>query len=219
MHHLQTKILYALAIEDGLKFSALKPKNMESNQFMYHLKSVMAQGYVKKNDSVYQLTPKGLRYVSALSFELLSTRMQPVIKTMIYAENDQGQQLLYRFNRQPLRGRTGLVTGKIHYGETELEAAERELMEKSGLTAKLEYIGQVNTRTYKENELVTHTLYFIFKAEKASGKLTKSDLHGESFWGKVDDYQDAQLMPGLSTIMKQIKNHKSIFFEELSTKL
>lgn len=217
MHHLQTQILYNLALHDGLKFSQLKPSDLESNQFMYHLKAVMAQGYVQKDDALYKLTAKGIRYVNSLSFELMSTRLQPVLKTMIFAENDKGEQLLYRFNRQPLRGRVGFVTGKVHYGETLEQAAARELREKSGLSADLSFAGQINSRNYDGIELLTHTFYFVFRAIKPTGTLTKSDLHGESFWGTLSSYRDNELMPGLSQIYQYLIGPQSATPIEIET--
>lgn len=225
MHHLQTKILYNLALHDALRFSQLKPKDLESNQFMYHLKTVMAQGYVTKTDSRYRLTPKGLRYVNAMSFELLTTRLQPVSRTTVYAEHPDrpGEQLLYRFNRQPIRGRVGLLNGKIHFGETLEAAASRELHEKSGLQADLEFIGQINSRNYSADdatELINHTFYFVFRAHDVRGRLKDvSDIHGQSFWGKLEDCDPSQFTPGLSIMLQQIQSGQTGFFADITTQL
>jgi len=225
MHHLQTKILYNLALHDELRFSELKPRDMESNQFMYHLKTVMAQGYVAKTDGHYCLTPKGLRYVNAMSFELLTTRLQPVSRTTVYAEHPDrpGELLLYRFNRQPIRGRVGLLNGKIHFGETLEVAATRELAEKSGLQAELEFIGQINSRNYSAEdatELINHTFYFVFRAHDVSGQIKDTgDLHGQSFWGKLEDCDPSQFTPGLSVMLEQIQSGRTGFFADITTRL
>ena len=225
MHHLQTKIIYNLALHDALRFSQLKPKELESNQFMYHLKTVMAQGLVEKVDTKYRLTPKGLRYVNGLSFELLSTRLQPVSRTTVYAEHPDrpGEILLYRFNRQPIRGRVGLLNGKIHFGETLEESATRELDEKSGLQAKLEFIGQINSRNYSADdttELINHTFYFVFRAHNVRGQLKEADdLHGQSFWSKLEDCDPSQFTPGLSVMLQQIQSGQTGFFADITTQL
>lgn len=217
MHHLQTKIIYALALQKCMKFSELKPKEMESNQFMYHLKSVISSGLVAKVDDKYELTPKGIQYVNRMSFEQLATRLQPVLKTMIYAEDKAGKQLLYKIRRQPLIDKVGLVNGKIHYGETIQAAAERELLEKSGLSAKLTYRGNVNVRAYKQDELVGHVCEFIYEATDITGELKqRGGPHGESYWGELTKLAKEDCMPEIFQVIDLIKeDSKKLFFADI----
>jgi hypothetical protein len=43
MHVIQKEILAKLIAADSLRFSQLKPKHLESNHFMYHLRALMRE--------------------------------------------------------------------------------------------------------------------------------------------------------------------------------
>ena len=61
-HHIQKSIVYDLAFAESLRFSDLKPDDMENKAFTYHLKKVMKSGLVEKlEDGHYSLTMKGRR--------------------------------------------------------------------------------------------------------------------------------------------------------------
>ena len=56
-HHLQRDILYKLVTNDALKFSELRPKNVDSNVITYHLQQLIKQKLIVKNDNgLYELT-------------------------------------------------------------------------------------------------------------------------------------------------------------------
>jgi hypothetical protein len=43
-HHIQKSIVYDLAFAESLRFSDLKPPELENKAFTYHLKKVMKAG-------------------------------------------------------------------------------------------------------------------------------------------------------------------------------
>ena len=61
-HHIQRTIVYTLAFAESLRFAELKPDDIDSKLFTYHLKKVVSAGFVTKTaDGAYALTPEGRR--------------------------------------------------------------------------------------------------------------------------------------------------------------
>ena len=221
MHILQQKIISRLLHHSGARFAELKPMGIESNHYVYHLKSLIREGLVKKSGNLYQLTTKGKQLVGRLSFQDFRERIQPRIVTMVACKNSRREYLLYRRNREPFLNTVGFPYGKIHLGETILEAAERELKEKTGVSAKLKHRGDVYLTTYENNDLLSQTLCHIFSGDKPVGRLVERSEKGECFWAKWDTMKKSELIPGFAEIVKLLKDKpaKNLFFGEYVFKL
>ncbi|MFZ1249269.1 MAG: hypothetical protein WAQ24_03020 [Candidatus Saccharimonadales bacterium] len=57
-HHIQDKIIAKLVVGEQ-RFSGLVPTGMEHSLLMYHLRKLLKQGIVEKDDQTYRLTLKG----------------------------------------------------------------------------------------------------------------------------------------------------------------
>lgn len=225
LHDIQKHILKKLSLAKKCKYSELKPAGIESNKFAYHLQSLISGGLVtaksgattaSKNDkdSGYGLTPKGKHYVDTISFESFKPRIQPKIVTLLVLENKSTDgksgpmYLLYKRRKSPFINHVGFPYGKIHLEERIYEAAERELKEKTGLTAKLAHKGDVYLTVHDETELVSHMLCHVFVGSSPSGVLKTGDPTGECFWSKLSDIPPRQLIPGVLQIEKLLKANK-----------
>lgn len=63
-HHIQDKIIAALVLGEQ-RFSDLVPEGMEHSLFMYHMRKLLKQGLVEKDDQTYRLTHKGAQLYNA----------------------------------------------------------------------------------------------------------------------------------------------------------
>jgi len=221
MHILQQKIISRLIHRSGARFAELKPEGLESNHYVYHLKSLIREGLVKKSGNLYQLTAKGKQLVDKLSLQDFRERIQPKIVTMVACKNNRGEFLLYRRARQPFLGTVGFPYGKIHLGETILEAANRELKEKTGLSAKLKHRGEVYLTVYENGDLVSQILCHVFSGAQSAGKLVGQSSGGECFWSKLSGLKKSELIPGFLEIVKLLEKHSpgQLFFGEYVFKL
>ena len=217
MHKLETHILHRLTLAQQLRYSQIKPPSIEGNHFMYYLKKLIGAGLVSKTQDHYQLTTKGRSYVDKLSLSDFQPRIQPKIVTLIACQNSQGDYLLYRRSREPFLGLIGFPYGKIHLGETILQAATRELAEKTGIAAKLHHVGNVYLTIHDSKELITHMLCHIFTGQRPTGELIAKSKIGDCFWGSLTDFKLTECIPGNREILKLI-NQKSPahFFAEYS---
>jgi ADP-ribose pyrophosphatase YjhB (NUDIX family) len=217
VHYIQRNILKLLLFQKDARYRDILPPKVSSNHFMYHLHCLLKEGYVEKQANYYHLTPKGKAYADRLSLKDLQPRVQPKIVTFILIEKGQ-QQLLYQRHHQPLINLIGFPYGKVHMGEQILEAAQRELAEKSHLKAKLKHRGDAYLRIYEGENLVSHMLCHIFSGKYRSGSIHSDSQKGKCFWGRADELEASQTMPGFLDIYKELKKDQPSFFLELKYK-
>ncbi|HKX24049.1 MAG TPA: NUDIX domain-containing protein [Candidatus Saccharimonadales bacterium] len=201
---IQYHILVELTRHSLRRYSQLRPRDVEGNLFMYHLKGLMADGLVEKADGQYQLTLKGLQFVGTLSLKTGRTRKQPKILNAIICRNKAGEYLITRWRRQPNAELVSFPHGMMHYGEPVMEMAAHELAEKAGLQAQLQYRGDVYVRGKLAGMLDRHMLVHLFEATKpepADGAGASEEI-GESFWAALDTLRPEEFVPGFYEIAK-----------------
>ncbi len=221
MHRLQQRIIGKLMMNPPLRYSDLKPKLTEGNLFTYHLKKLINDGLVRKSGDRYELTATGKLRADRISLATFSEPMQPKIVTIIIGQNGRGEQLLYRRDREPFRGKVGFPHGKVHLGETIFQAAERELREKTGLAASFKHRGDVYAITFQDGDLVSQVLFHVFTATGFEGELiSKKTKAGQAFWRKIELLDQSLLSPGVNDIYQLVKtNPAHLFFAEFTYQL
>lgn len=172
-HHIQRDILERLTHAAGLRFSELKPQGMESNIFMYHLKQLMALGYVHKADGGYSLATKGLSYIDSLSTENHKPRPQPKLIAILALTDGNGKWLLAKRKVQPYINTYMFPSGKQHRGEDSAAHAIRELNEKTGWNGvSLQYRGVVDVQILDaEGTLITRAVAHVYEGTVAQPTL------------------------------------------------
>ena len=200
---------------DGMRFSSLKPRDMESNIFMYHLKSLISGGYVLKKGSEYALTAKGLTYVDSLSSKNLKPRKQPKLIAIVAIKDSHDKWLLLERKFQPYKNTLMLPSGKQHFGEDIYEHAKRELLEKTGLNIPLIYRGIANISLGENNQVLTHVVAHVHSGVT---KTIKLPIENDKFKFILDDFKtnDLDLMPGTREIFELVKSDKQPFIANLN---
>ncbi|MBI2590266.1 MAG: NUDIX domain-containing protein [Candidatus Blackburnbacteria bacterium] len=217
MHPIRRLILANLITSSKLPFSKLKPVDVESNSFMYHLKQIINDGLVEKVNGKYGLTKNGLIMAGQLSWKTFDRRIQPRIVTMVVGQNSSGEFLLYRSWRQPTLNLVGFPYGKLHFGEKVLEAANRELQEKTGLQGKLAHKGDVYVTICDKADVVNQMLVHVFVGGNLRGELTNASELGVCFWSKPDELTKTEAVPWFFDILALLsKNKNKFFFRELA---
>lgn len=169
MHNIQNSILDQLMQSETKRFSELRPKRVDSNLFQYHLKAVIQDGLVEKVSSGYQLSAKGMYYADRYSALLKTERPQPKIITITIVRNSQGLVLLQQKLKQPFIGTYHLPAGKIHEEEAIINAAQRELAEKTGLLLEsFAFQTAVHVRIRSNKELVSEYYSYVLLVEHTS---------------------------------------------------
>jgi 8-oxo-dGTP pyrophosphatase MutT (NUDIX family) len=155
-----------------------------------------------------------------MSQEKMVARLQPQIVTAIDLTNDKGETLLFKRSFQPYIYRLGFPLGKTHFEESVLEAAKRELEEKTGLTGiTLTQRGIVYIEAKMEGITISKVLYHVLQARIKEALPTTSSHRGHCIWADAATFSAHQLMPGFIAIKKLLQNDSGFFFEEFSEEL
>ena len=202
MNWIQRHILTELTRNSTRRYSQLKPRDIEGNLFMYHLKGLMKDGLVEKADTAYRLSTKGMQFIATFSLPLGKTRQQPTVLTAVVCKNDKNEYLFVRWHRQPNIGQISFPHGMVHFGETVADMASLELAEKAGLVADVVYEGDVYVRVMDNGEVHRHMLVHVFSASNIqSGREDelRSDVF-ESFWSPLENIKKEDCVPGFYEI-------------------
>lgn len=185
-HHVQRAIISRLIAAETVRYADLKPNDIESNLFMYHLRQLIKAGYVQKGDGGYSLTLQGGQYVNRMSLDNQHIRIQPKVITILVITHHDGEMLLLERLHQPFLHFKGLPSGKLHFGEPLETAASRELSEKAGLTnVPLTLRGTIILRVVSKDAqpvVVSHTIGYVFSGSYGGEKSVKQTAHFRSFW-------------------------------------
>ncbi len=224
MHRIQQHILRKLILSQEARFSDIKPRDIDSNLFMYHLRALMRDRLVQKTiNGRYELSAIGKDYAERMSLTIMKPRFQPRVVTMIIAQNPAGEYAFYRRNRQPLHGYIGFPYGKIHLGESVKTAVARELLDKTSLTADLLHRGDGYIVIYEDQQPISQIVFHLFVGSNIKGELGTSELPGfgkigEAFWAKVEDIDPDLLLPSVKDLilLEASTTVGQRFFAELS---
>jgi ADP-ribose pyrophosphatase YjhB (NUDIX family) len=218
---IQYHILNELTCYATRRYSQLRPRDVEGNLFMYHLKGLMRDGLVMKNDRDYTLSPAGLEFAGTLSLATGKTRKQPKVLTAVVYQNAAGEYLWSRWHRQPNIGLVSFPHGMVHYGETLQAMAALELAEKGGLTADLTNMGTVEVRGHRDDTLDRHMLVHLFRASNVQPHLQEQlrPEVSEPFWARFETLGPDQFVPGFYEIAQLVQQSEDRIFAELDVRV
>lgn len=220
MHHIQTKILDKLNHTETLKFGELRIDGVESNLFTYHLKQLIKDGYLAKENAAYTLTPKGIFHIDRYSARLSGIRLQPKIITMIDLRDENGKSLIVRRLYQPFINKISYPSGKQHLEEGVVESGLRELKEKAGVGGiGLKHVGEAHLIVYRKDQLVgqylVHILYADCKqADIDTAYYARTNRWAKPFWADIDDLREDECTTGLKDMKMAVDKNDSFFFIE-----
>ena len=186
IHEIQKEILVSLLFRKTARFSDLKNKNLENDQFNFHLKRLLETELVEKSDKNYSLTSKGKEFANRFDTEKVNLERQAKLSIVVIGVKNQENETLYLVQqrlKQPYFGYHGFITGKVRWGETILETATRELQEETGLSASMTVSGVKHKMDYSETgELLEDKYFFVVKAENPTGTLRDNIKGGKNAW-------------------------------------
>ncbi len=215
-HHIQREIVYRLALLENARFSKLKPDDIESKLFTYHLKKVLAAGFVEKTkDGVYGLTPEGRR-LGVHVFERLSDQLERAVSVLflVVRRRSDGAWLLYRRQNHPLRGRIGFMHANPNSKEPTAETAKRVLKQKTGLSAEFTVVGSGYFRVFEGDNLESFTHFTMLACQDASGELAQNDEHAEYWWESDPNFLAKEMLPNMPSLAKAYDRGELFFLEE-----
>lgn len=211
LHHIQRHIIKVLGLSEWARYRDLKLPGVESSLYNYHLREMMKTGLVEKvAGHGYRLTPSGLRYVDHVSISTFEPRWQPKIINTFVIENEREEVLMYYKMRQPFIGQLNLPSGKMHYDDDSLfTAAKRELSMIFREPVNFEYCGTLNMKALVNEEIVSHTIYFVHTARVSSSAKIEESYE----WVKLPLANEYSYAPHVISALELVKSGTRGFLE------
>jgi ADP-ribose pyrophosphatase YjhB (NUDIX family) len=188
-HPAQVAILRHLLFTREAGFAEIqKSTTLASDHFAFHIKKLIDEGYVDKLDKQYQLTGRGKEYANRMDTDENEIERQPKVSIVVTLErkNARGErEFLYQQRlKNPYYGFWGRLGGKMRWGETVIQAAERELLEETGMTANFEYKLLYHKRDFdrQTGKLLEDKIFLCVYATEFSGELIKEFEGGYNRW-------------------------------------
>jgi len=183
---IQKDILLKLMSHPTLTFTEIKPDEIESDKFNYHLQYLTKKDIVQKLDNKYFLTKTGKHLVG--QFDVKGNIYdQFKYSVHLYVIND-GKILLHEWTRYPSLGDVMTITGKTRKGEKIIDTAKRKLFEEAGLIADFRHIGVMRKiKRDCKGELLLDEIFNICYTNKVSGELIEENEFGKNFWCTFDE--------------------------------
>lgn len=189
IHQAQTAILRELLFKSSAGFAQLqKATNFTSDHFNFHVARLVELALVEKlKDGQYALTTTGKEYANKLDTDSNTVERQPKSAVILALERDYHGEKQFVFQerlKNPYFGFWGLPGGKIRWGESITEAAQRECHEETGLHADFRVTGVYHERVIiqETNEMMEDKIFFVCHGTNVKGKLVPDFEGGHNEW-------------------------------------
>lgn len=190
IHDAQTVILRELLFHPTVNYAALqKLTGMSSDHFNFHLAKLVELHLVEKvARGTYTLTARGKEYANKLDTDNNTIERQPKVAViMVIERHSKASETEYLFQerlKQPYYGFWGCPTGKIRWGETVTQTAERELLEETGLRAEHRIVGVYHELVYQTEtgEQLEDKIFFVVHCTNVSGTAIEQFEGGRNSW-------------------------------------
>lgn len=181
---MEDKILKRFSRHKKLKFNDLKEET-ESNKLSYHLKKLIEENLLEKNEDLYTLTDKGEEKLCYL--EDKGSLKQPIQDVFLLPFRD-GKFVVQKRTKRPFLEVIIPIGARIRKGESIFETAKKKFKKDTGMTGDLHFKGIVDTKTFKQDKLFLHHILNVFLIDNLKGELTPSTPKGENFWMTEKEY-------------------------------
>lgn len=201
-HYIKREIIIKLKLSsEDLKYSDLKPGDMDGNAFNHHLKSLVSSEIIQKTEmGEYRLTAKGKREVDFYSLDNSRIKIRPISGVYLLIFSADGKILVYKNKGAPINGVEGMMFGKIRLGRSYLKTVARMLSTRNLEAQKAEALSSLNIRYSHDGELVAHRTGPLFRIELKLNASEYSDFghsNPKICWKNVEDISGDELLEAL----------------------
>lgn len=202
LHPLQIIIIKTLTYKRYATFGDIRPNNVTTDLFNYHLQHLVNKKYLKishrEGKKYYCLSDKGNKLTDRIdlpSTDLINQGFSVVI-LCIWKASSPKTYLIHERTKAPFRGYNGFIAGKVKEQETLQETANRTLAEKTDLKGKCEFKQIIHYIDYtKDHKFLRDIYYHVFEVKNPKGVL-KENLKGYNiFWAQKRKIKELKLYP------------------------
>lgn len=212
IHNIQQRVINVLASKDPARYADLKPPSMDGNQFTYHLKQLLVDKMVFKNDDgTYSLTQKGRTYL-VHRFESPDKAAHTIFLVVIR----HGDKVLLRERKvQPMQGYAGFVHGEPSSDKPLEESIRERILAKTGLVIdNYKVHGSGLIRIMKDGQVQSFSHAIIVETTSATDELPiAEDETGKNFWMSDSDPEPMKNLPSNGDILVYLNDLAQEWFD------
>ena len=220
LHEFQASILRELLFKPYARFRDLKKVNVENDHFTFHVKRLVKEGLVIKESGTYVLSQKGKEFANRLDTDSLELEKQAKVAVALHAIRKRGNKteyLVHQRLKEPFFGWYGSHSGKIRWGETPLEAAEREFLEETGLTGDFELKGIVHVKhSHEDGRFLEDKYFWVYKIVDVKGELLEEVEGGRNTWMTEKQYRKERYTFATFDEVTEVLDSKKVIYIERS---
>lgn len=218
IHAAQTSILRELLFLPAAGFAELqKPTGLTSDHFAFHINRLVELRLVERDASGdYRLTTSGKEYANRFDTDTNTVERQPKSAVLLVIERvrDGRTECVYQQRlKHPYFGYWGRPTGKIRWGESITECAQRELMEETGLTADCKILGVYHEQAVRRGEVLEDKLFFHILCTNVQGELKAEFEGGRNAWMTWEELNEQEKKFANFDAGFKIRSGKELFVE------
>jgi ADP-ribose pyrophosphatase YjhB (NUDIX family) len=189
IHQTQIDILRELLFTPDASYADLqKVTGLESDHFKFHIARLVELGYVERlARGRYSLSAKGKEYANKLDTDERTIERQPK-SAVILVVQQADHYLMQERLKHPYFGYYGFPGGKIRWGETIMQAAERELLEETGLAATLTYRGVYHEHVRSDDgDIIEDKIFHVVYGSKPTNEMSENFEGGRNVWMTLEE--------------------------------
>jgi 8-oxo-dGTP diphosphatase len=215
----QTQILKKFKHNETLKYNQIYDKQLSStSHFDYHLKKLITQQVIIKENDIYKLTSYGYQFISEIDGTDIKIKQKPFICAFMLGIKENNEFVLNIRAKQPFLNFYNIPGGKVELGETTKHCAIREFKEETNLNCenvKLKAI--IEKLTYDENnKLIHHMIGYFYTSKRITGTLDTQNPEGENLWINLETLKSKLKIPELNYLIKKfLEDDTEILIQEI----
>ncbi len=189
----QKDILRHMMWVSEIKYSDLHKHFEKHELFNYHLRELVAQGYLEKTGSMYKLTQTGRQKVSFMDEDGSVQQQFKVSMAAWVVREHEGhwETIMFTRKKHPQLGWKSIITGKMKYGEPIEDCLKRELQEEVNIIPTKYSLIDVSRVFVKDEkgELRNDLILFSYVVTEWQNEPVLTGIEGEYFWQKIDTFE------------------------------
>lgn len=196
--------------KNKLEFNEIeKTLNIRSNKLAYHIKTLVKENILYKENNCYKITNEAQKFIPLFS-NIAEGNLSPLPVILTALINENNQILLIKRENRPYKNYWSMIGGRILYDEDYKQASIRLIKKKSGIE-KTKFISLnhiVDEKVYDNNILKNSFLLFFTKVQTIQSKF-KETKYGNLKWFDLDKIKDLKLIHSDKWLIEEFLNTKT----------